>query len=179
MFGGGVWENFVGRSLRHVWRYVRGLGGLLDGVCKKWNYQKQCRKPRQTVDGQNKSPLVGPFTGINKDIKGMLSIFHIRFRAQKLRFLAFSRGSGGLGSSGRLVGSISTYPGTRKRHEELPRTGQRIWEPAATQDLRAIVLDGKHMFFWVGFFGFVLLILFLGSFLGWFLEDFCRYSILF
>ena len=44
------------------------------------------------VDGQKKSPLIGPFKGINKEINIFFYLYNfcITFRVQKLRFLAFS-----------------------------------------------------------------------------------------
>merc|ERR1712139_317082 len=56
--------------------------------------------------------LIRPFKGMNKEIKGFLSNFYIKFRVQKQKFWLSPEVLEGLGSSGRLVGSISTYPGT-------------------------------------------------------------------
>ena len=51
---------------------------------------------KHTLGGKTKSPLIGPFKGINKEYKGVvLPMFHIKCRVLKLRFLTFSRGPGG------------------------------------------------------------------------------------
>jgi len=55
-----------------------------------------------------------PFKGINKEIEIVVSDFYRTFRVQKLWFFVFPEVLEGLGSSGRLVGTISTYPGTYK-----------------------------------------------------------------
>ena len=67
-----------------------------------------------TVDGQKNSPppLIGPFKGINKENKRKFFNLYIKFRVQKLRFLAFSRGSGGfreLREAGRKHFHLSWY----------------------------------------------------------------------
>ena len=48
------------------------------------------------------------------DYKGFVPHFSVKNRALKDRFLAVFRGERGLGRSGRLIGSGSTYPGTCK-----------------------------------------------------------------
>ena len=55
-----------------------------------------------------------PPKGVIKANKDFFSNFSIIFRAQKLRLLAFPGVLEGLGSSGGLVGTISTYPGAYK-----------------------------------------------------------------
>ena len=67
---------------------------------------------KHTVDGKSNSPLIGPFKGINKDMKGNLCNFYINIRVLKTDFRLWPEVLEGLGSSGRLVGTISTYPGT-------------------------------------------------------------------
>ena len=57
-------------------------------------------------------PLIGPFKGFNKENKVLISNFYITVRDQKLRFLAFSRGSGGfreLREAGRKHFHLSWY----------------------------------------------------------------------
>ena len=54
---------------------------------------------------------VVPQKGIDQEIDYVFRICSGHVRVQKLRFLAFPRVLEGLGSSGRLIGSISTYPG--------------------------------------------------------------------
>ena len=65
-----------------------------------------------TVDGKNKSPLIGPFKGINEEIKETLLNCYIQCRVQKLRVWAFSRGPGGfreLREAGRNHFHLSWY----------------------------------------------------------------------
>ena len=67
------------------------------------------------VDGKSNSSLIGPFKGINKEIKGISPDLYIKVSGSKTTiFCLFLGGMEGLGSSGRLVGSISTYSGTYK-----------------------------------------------------------------
>ena len=56
--------------------------------------------------------MIGPFKGINKEIKGMFPDFYIKNRVLKLRFSAFSRGYGGfreLREAGRKHFHLSRY----------------------------------------------------------------------
>ena len=63
---------------------------------------------------ENSPHRIGPFKGIDKEINGIFSNMYIEIRVVKLRFWLLLGRMEGLGSSGRLVGSISTYPGTYK-----------------------------------------------------------------
>ena len=66
-----------------------------------------------TVDGKYNSHLIGPFKGINKEIKGHVPDLHITFRVLKLRFSGFSRGYGGfreLREADRNHFHLSWYP---------------------------------------------------------------------
>ena len=69
-------------------------------------------EPYHTVDG--KKALIGPTTVINKEIKYMylFVIQTIGFYKKCVRL--FPGGLEVLGSTGRLIGSISTYSGTYK-----------------------------------------------------------------
>ena len=65
------------------------------------------------VDGKKESPPIGPFKGINKDIKGCFSyIVYKKSGFKKQGFWLSLEVLEGLERSGRLVGTISTYPGT-------------------------------------------------------------------
>ena len=64
------------------------------------------------VDGTKNIPLIGPPKKY-KDIEdGFLNLFCILSDSIKQVFGFFPRVLEGLGSSGALVGTISTYPGT-------------------------------------------------------------------
>ena len=69
---------------------------------------------RTTVDGKTNSPLIGPKKGINKEIKYFSYFFLKKIGFKNSGFWLFPGVLEGLGSSGRLVGTISTYPGTCK-----------------------------------------------------------------
>ena len=58
--------------------------------------------------------VIGPFKGINKDSKDLFLMCSVRNLVLKHRvgFWMFSEFLEGSGSSGRLVGMISTHPGT-------------------------------------------------------------------
>ena len=70
-------------------------------------------KAYYTVDGKKNSPtLIGPFKGINKNVKGFFPDFYIKCRVLKLRCSAFSRGYGGfreLREAGRKHFHLSWY----------------------------------------------------------------------
>ena len=57
------------------------------------------------------SPGGVPQKGVSKEYKDLFPIVSLKCRVLKLKFLAFPRFLEGLGSSGGLVGTISTYPG--------------------------------------------------------------------
>ena len=61
---------------------------------------------------QSIHPGGSPKKGINKEYKGFFRIFSVKFQVLKLGFWLFLGVLEGLGSSGKLVGTISTYPGT-------------------------------------------------------------------
>ena len=65
-----------------------------------------------TVDGKKKIPPNRVKKGINKEIDYYFLICSVNFRVLYNRFWGFSKVLEGLGSSGRVVGSFSTYPGT-------------------------------------------------------------------
>ena len=60
------------------------------------------------------SPGGSPKKGKNKEYKDFSPICSVKIRAQKLVFLDFPGVLEGLGSSGRLIGTISTFPRTYK-----------------------------------------------------------------
>ena len=84
-----------------------GIGKCVSYTCFL-NIRRRAADTRQKI-----SPTpIGPFKGINKEIKGFFSNFYIKFRVQKLRLLAFSRGSGGfreLREAGRKHFHLSWY----------------------------------------------------------------------
>ena len=59
---------------------------------------------------EKNSPLIGPLKRINKADKGF--VFLYKFGVQSTGFWCFPGILEGLGSSGKLVGIISTFPGT-------------------------------------------------------------------
>ena len=64
------------------------------------------------VVNETNSPLIGPNTGINTEIKCCCLIFFMTNQVQQLGFWLFPRVMEGFGISGELVGTISIYPGT-------------------------------------------------------------------
>ena len=64
-----------------------------------------------TVDGKTNPPNRAN-KGINKDIKYFFLIRSVNIRVLYNRCLVFPGVLEGLGSSGRLIGTFSTYPGT-------------------------------------------------------------------
>ena len=71
---------------------------------------------RCTVGGKQKfPPNRAPKKGINKEIKYFSHFFLNFFGFKNLGFGIFPGVLEGLGSSGKLVGTFSTYPGTYKR----------------------------------------------------------------
>ena len=80
--------------------------------CATSLWRSKIRTSNCTVDGQKSCPLVGPFKGISKETKGMFSNLYIKNGFKNQGFWLSPEVLEGLGSSGRLVGSISTYPGT-------------------------------------------------------------------
>ena len=78
----------------------------------------ELRKPfqglcRATVGGKQ-IPLMGPIKLINKENKYLILTVSLTVRLLKHKFLASPSVLEGLGSSGRLIGTISTSPGTYK-----------------------------------------------------------------
>ena len=74
------------------------------------------KSAKHTVDGKNNSPpLIGPKKEINKEINYFFLIIFLKtIGFYKTGFWLFPGVLEGLGSSGRLVGSFSTDPGTCK-----------------------------------------------------------------
>jgi hypothetical protein len=68
-----------------------------------------------TVDGRKSFPYTGPLKGLIRTIRLCFAIYiyiYITCLVPKLRFLVFLEVLQGFWRSGRLVGTISTYPGT-------------------------------------------------------------------
>ena len=88
-----------------ICRTPYSLDGLFLGTVNSIQYY--C-----TVDGQKSSPLLGPFKGINNEIKGCFSNSYLKNQVLKLRLLDFSRGPGGfreLREAGRNHFDLSWY----------------------------------------------------------------------
>jgi len=65
-----------------------------------------------TLDGKTDSPLIRPFTWINKEIQRIVFDFNIKFRVRKLLCFYFSQGPGGfreLRGAGRNNFHLSWY----------------------------------------------------------------------
>ena len=64
------------------------------------------------MGGKNKTPLIGPFEGIDEANQDFFFICEISLGVLYNRLLALARVPEVLGRSGDLVGTVSTYPGT-------------------------------------------------------------------
>jgi hypothetical protein len=96
------------RTASHAYLLQRGYRAPV--VCRREVYTCAQLYGRR----QKKFPLHGPFKGINKDNKAVFCYIYIYITClvPKLRFLVFLEVLQGFWRSGRLVGTISTYPGT-------------------------------------------------------------------
>ena len=89
----------------------------------------------------------GPPKGMNKEIRYLFFICSEHVRVLKRVFLAFPGILEGLGSSGGLVGTISTYPGTYKcpGSRVMTKNPEGLFDLPVVQQLE--LLGVKHRFY--------------------------------